>query len=127
MGRINGDLLDRTFDFAVALLDLVESLPQNNKGWVLGKQVLRSGTSVGANLREADFASSEVDFAHKCNIALKESSETEYWLLLCRRAGLLQGTAVNELISEANELTRILVTILKRTRKHVDETARTMK
>ena len=116
MGRLYGDLLERTFNFALAILNIADDLPQSTNGWVLGKQVVRSGTSVGANLREANYATTDLEFSHKCNIALKEASETEYWLLLCQHADLLGGEALEELVRETNELIRILNTIVKKTR-----------
>ncbi|MCH7546571.1 MAG: four helix bundle protein [Planctomycetes bacterium] len=117
MGRLHGDLAERTFDFSLSILKLADELPQNNKGWILGKQVIRSGTSIGANIREANHASSNVEFAHKCNIALKEAAETEYWLELCEQSGLLTETLTSDLLREVKELISILNTIVKRTRE----------
>jgi len=78
MSRIRGDLLERSFAFAVQILELVDRLPNGNKGWVLAKQLCRCGTSIGANLHEADHAFTTQDFAYKCNVALKESAETHF-------------------------------------------------
>ena len=76
MARIRGDLLGRTFEFAKSMLTIVDSLPNNNKGWEIGRQMIRCGTSVGANLREADNAQTDADFIYKCSISRKEASET---------------------------------------------------
>ncbi len=119
MGRIYGDLLERTFRFAVRIVALVDRLPNNTKGWVLGKQVLRCGTSIGANVREADQAPSPADFANKCSIARKEAGETQYWLELCKETGILTGDDVSGAINEADELKRVLATIIKTTQQKI--------
>ncbi len=113
MGRFQGDLLERTFQFAIQIVRIVDRLPNDAKGWVFAKQVLRSGTSLGTNVREADQAPSEADFAHKCSIARKEAAETQYWLELCRAVDLVGGVDVDQAIQEADELTRILASIVK--------------
>jgi four helix bundle protein len=112
MNRFKGDLPEKTFEIALRIVALLDDLPNNVKGWVLGKQLLRAGTSVGANIREADEAYSDRDFAHRCSVAKKEASESHYWLLLCREAGLLRPDAVDALIEETSEVTRILSTII---------------
>jgi four helix bundle protein len=112
MNRFKGDLPQRTFDIALQIVALLDDLPNNVRGWVLGKQLLRAGTSVGANVREADEAYSDRDFAHRWSVAKKEACETDYWLQLCREAGLLPQQAVNALIKETSEITRILSTII---------------
>ncbi len=115
MGRIQGDLKDRTFRFALSILNLADALPQGNKGWVVGKQLIRSGTSIGANVREADQAYSATDFAFKCSLALKEASETDYWLQLAIQSDLLKRETVSTLTIEVDELIRILNAIVNRT------------
>ena len=112
MNRFKGDLPEKTFEIALRIVGLLDDLPSNVKGWVLGKQLLRAGTSVGANVREADEAYSDRDFAHRCSVARKEASETDYSLRLCREAGLLRPDAVSALIEETSEVTRILSTII---------------
>lgn len=72
----------KTFEFAVSIVSFSETLQEQHK-FVVGNQLLRSGTSIGANVREAQNAESRADFIHKIKIALKEADETEYWLLLC--------------------------------------------
>ena len=115
MARFQGDLPMRTYRFALAIMSLVDQLPEGTTGWVLGKQVLRSGTGVGANVREASNAISDREFAHICNIARREASETHYWLSLCRDHGLLNGEVAVSAIREADELHRILSTIVQKT------------
>jgi four helix bundle protein len=120
MNRFKRDLPKRTFDIALQVIALLDDLPNNVKGWVLGKQVLRAGTSVGANVREADEAYSDRDFAYRCSVARKEACETDYWLQLCREAGLLPPEAVNALSKETSELTRILSTIIGKVQSRLD-------
>jgi len=79
------DLLDLTFEFALDIIDYTEQL-ESLKKYVLARQLMKSGTSIGANSREAQSVESLVDFIHKLKIAAKESEETEYWLLLCQHA-----------------------------------------
>ena len=78
----NNLVLKETFEFAVMIINYAELLNQNNK-YVISNQIIRSGTSVGANVKEAQNAESKADFIHKMKIALKEADETEYWLFLC--------------------------------------------
>ena len=78
-------IVDLTFEFALKIINYVELLEQERK-FVIARQSLRSGTSIGANVREAQNAESKVDFIHKMKIAAKEADETEYWLLLCEKS-----------------------------------------
>jgi four helix bundle protein len=121
MARIRGDLRDRSVEFAVSVLSLVDGLPNTAKGWEIGRQMVRSGTAIGANLREADNALTDADFAHKCSIARKEASEIHYWLELCQRTAMLRGEPFDAAIREADELTRILSAIVKRTQEHMSK------
>ena len=115
MTRIRGDLRERTFEFGCGILDLSSEFPHDPRGWVLAKQVIRSGTSIGANVREADNALTDADFSHKCGIARKEAAETHYWLDLCTAAGVLPAASTEKLLVEADELARILSTIVQKT------------
>src|SRR5262245_37034840 len=119
MARIQGDLRQRTFRFAASILELVDALPNNVKGWEIGKQLVRSGCGIGSKVREADNAISNADFALKCSHARKEASETNYWLELSHQAGLLVSENVIAAIQEADELTRILSTVVKNTQEHL--------
>jgi len=115
IGRFqNGDLPERTFRFAEMILDLVDQYPNNPKGWVLSKQLLRCGTSIGANVHEAAQAFTESEFAYKCSIARKEASETLYWLRLSISKRLLFGPEAQAACQEADERTRILSAIVQR-------------
>ena len=115
------DIQKRTFDFAVRIVKLVDRLPDALAGREAGKQVFRSGSSVGANVQEADGAESKKDFIHKIAIAYKEARETRYWLGVIRAAILVDDREVNELWNEADELVRILYAILKSSRSSLDQ------
>ena len=114
MGRLKGDLRDRTYNFGLLILDLVDQLPNNPKGWQLCKQIVGSGTSIGANIEEADQALTVPDFVHKCSIARKEANEALYWLRIWRDKNLMTGEAVEAAIKTADEFVRIISTIMKK-------------
>jgi len=120
MVRIQGDLLERTTRFAEQIVMLIDLMPNNVKGWELGKQLIRSGTSIGANLREADHGLSDSDFAHKCSLSREEASETFYWLDLCMWTNLLPDDRASPLLKEADELVRILQSIVRGTQNHIE-------
>jgi four helix bundle protein len=107
------DLKARTRDFALRVIRLSASLPKSAEAQVIGKQFLRSGTSVGANYREALRARSRSEYATKLNISLMELEETLYWLELLE-AAVLRNAEVNSLKAESGELCAILVTLIKR-------------
>ncbi len=99
---------ERTYKFALRIVKLVSALPRTTTSEVLGKQVIRSGTSVGANIEEAYAASTRRDFTYKMQIALKEARETHYWLRLIRDAGLVPEKWIASLLQEALEIKLIL-------------------
>ena len=119
MGRFQGDLPERSFRFAKRIIGLIDGLPNNVKGWEIGPQLLRSGTSIGANVREADHAISRPEFIQKCSIARKEAAETLYWLQLCKETELLGGEALEHPIGEADELVRVLGAVVKSTQSTI--------
>jgi len=99
----------RTKNFALRVIRVVGGLPRNVVTDVLGRQLLKSATSIGANYREAGQAESRSDFIHKIGIAAKEASETRYWIELLRESGQGSREAVEALRAEGEELLRILV------------------
>ena len=106
---------DRTLSFAVRVVKLCKFLSeQSDVTRVLYKQLIRSGTSIGANVREAQSAQSDRDFLHKLEIALKEARETEYWLILLVRADLVKEQRIRLLRQECEEIIKILVVITKK-------------
>ena len=103
----------KSFDFAVRTVNLYKHLTDNKKEFVLSKQLLRSGTSIGANVTEAQKGQSKADFHAKMQIALKEASETSYWLRLLHRTDYLSETEFKSLMADINELLRLLTAICK--------------
>jgi len=106
----------RTKAFAVQVVKEVLGFPKNAAGDVLGRQLMKSGTSIGANYREANRAQSKDDFVHKVGIAEKEASETQYWLEICEEVGIGSPASISSLEQEAGELLAILLTIGKNVR-----------
>ncbi|MBI5526037.1 MAG: four helix bundle protein [Deltaproteobacteria bacterium] len=107
------ELEERTKKFAVAVVFFVGGLPRGSVPDVLGHQLLRSGTSVGANYREANRAESKSDFAHKIAIVEKEASETVYWLELFQETGVGPPEKLRPLLDEARELLAIFTSSLR--------------
>ena len=103
----------KSLDFALRITKAYKYIVENSQEYVLSKQILRSGTSVGALVREAEFAESRNDFVHKLSIALKEANETEYWLILLKEAGCLSDAAFQSLRTDCQELIKLLVSIIK--------------
>jgi four helix bundle protein len=105
------DLAERTKEFARRIIRLYVALPKETLAQVLGKQVLRAGTSIGANYREANRARSKAEFISKIGDCLKEADETAYWLELMADEGIVRKDRLGGLRDEINELIAILVTI----------------
>jgi len=110
------DIQQRTFDFGVRIIKFVDKLPHTLSATELGRQLLKSGTSIAANMEEAKGAESKSDFIHKTSIAYKEARETRLWLGMIRAALLPNVAEIGELHQECDELVRILYTILKKSR-----------
>lgn len=109
----------KSFSFAVKIVSIYKHLNENKKEYVLCKQLLRSGTSIGANIREADNAESKSDFIHKMSIAQKETDETLYWLELLKESDYLSENDFNDLASDAAEILKILRSIILSTKKNI--------
>jgi four helix bundle protein len=108
---------EKSFAFAVRVVNAHNYLSTTHREYVLSKQMLRSGTAVGALVREAEQAESRPDFIHKLRLALKEATETEYWLLLLRETGFLTTPAFASLHHDLLELLRLLTSIINSTRR----------
>ena len=102
----------KSFEFALEIVKLYQHL-QEQREFVLSKQILRSGTSIGANVEEAIAAESRRDFVHKMKIAMKECRETHYWLRLLDQSDLVENIDFHSLLSQADELSRMLTSITK--------------
>ena len=111
------ELEKRTKEFSLILIRFLQSLPKNYLGEALGRQLLKSGTSIGANYREANRAESKADFVHKVNLSEKEAAETVYWLEICMEAGFGTSAEIERLAQEAKELLAILTTIGRNTKR----------
>lgn len=110
-------LLEKSFAFSVRIVNLYKHLCSEKKEYVLSKQILRSGTAVGALVREAQHAESKQDFIHKLSIALKEANETEYWLLLLHKTDFLQNSQFESLKIDIEELLKLLISIIKKSKE----------
>jgi four helix bundle protein len=102
-------IVEMTFEFSLMIIDYTERLEENKK-YIIGRQLLKSGTAIGANVREAQNAESKADFIHKMKIAAKEADETEYWLLLCMHSP--KYFDCSELQNKLLSITRILSKII---------------
>jgi four helix bundle protein len=100
-------------EFAIRIVKLSQFLQQEKKEFVLSRQVLRSGTAIGALIREAEFGQSKPDFTSKMSIALKEANETEYWLSLLKDTGYISENQFISLHSDCEELIAMLVSTVK--------------
>ena len=104
---------EKSFDFALRMVFLAQYLEGKRKEFVLSKQVLRSGTAIGALVREAEHAESKADFVHKMSIALKEANETLYWLELLYGGKFIDEKSFKSIGSNSEELIKLLITIVK--------------
>ena len=107
---------EKSFHFAVRIVKLCEYLGEDRKEYILSKQLLRAETSIGANVVEAQQAQSRADFVSKLSIALKEASETNYWLRLLNATDYLSEAECSSILMDCRELEKILTSILKTTR-----------
>ena len=108
----------RSYLFALRIVKAYKYLTKQKDEYVLSKQMLRSGTSIGAMMREAKFAQSRADFVNKASIALKEANETLYWIELLHDSEYIDDLSFNSLHQEADELTAILASIVKTTKEN---------
>ncbi len=115
--RQEGPLRAKSFSFALRIVKLYQYLSTEQKEFVLSKQLLRSGTAIGALVREAEQAESRADFIHKLAIALKEVNESEYWIELLHQSGSIDDTGFYSLSDDIKQLLKLLTSIIKTTRK----------
>lgn len=112
-------LRSKSFAFGLRSVKLYKFLVNEQREYVLSKQVLRSGTSIGANIVEASQAQSKSDFIHKLSVSLKEAFETEYWILLLRESEYLKPDQANSMLTDCCELQKILTASIKTARKRL--------
>ena len=117
MKSITGNrIVDLSFEFALQIISFSEQLEQKRK-FAIANQILRSGTSIGANISEAQNSESKLDFIHKLKIAAKEAEETEYWLLLCKYAD--NYPFQEDLLNQVHEIQRLLTSIIITSKKAI--------
>ena len=102
------DLKTRAYFFSIEIVKLVSNFPNEKSFWIIGDQLLRAGTSIGANIIEAKAASSKRDFTNFYNIALKSANETKYWICLLKDTGLVKAEKIQSVLKEADELSKML-------------------
>ena len=110
---------EKSFAFAIRIVKLYQYLVKEKKEFVMSKQLLRSGTSIGAMVRESEHAESKADFVHKLSIALKEANETEYWLELMTETQYLGQTQLESIQTDIIEILKLLTSILKTGKSNV--------
>ncbi len=106
----------KAYEFAIEIINIYKILTHDRKEYILSKQLLRSGTSIGANIAEANGGISNADFSAKISIAYKEALETKYWLSLLKDTGYIEENKYDILFNQADEICKILFSILRKTR-----------
>lgn len=109
-------VMNKSYTFALRIIKLYKYLVTEKKEYVLSKQLLRSGTAIGALIKEGEHAQSKADFLNKMNVALKEANETEYWIELLRDSDYLSTTESLSILDDTSELIRLLISIVKTTK-----------
>ena len=116
----NNPIAQMTKAFALRILKLCNYLGDEKKEYILSKQILRSGSSIGANIREGIYAQSKADFINKWSMALQESSETEYWLELLHESGYLSDTEYESIYDDNSKISATLINIIKKSNTSAD-------
>ncbi|NLZ95508.1 MAG: four helix bundle protein [Bacteroidales bacterium] len=109
-------IMSKSYAFALRVIKLYKYLVAEKKEYVLSKQLLRSGTAIGALVKEGEHAQSKADFLNKMNIALKEANETEYWIELLRDSEYLRQSETLSILADVSEIIKILASIVKSTK-----------
>ena len=112
-------LREKSYQFALRIIKLYQFIADEKKEFVLSKQILRSGTSIGANVEEAGHAQSKTDFIHKLSIAQKEAAETNYWLRLLRDSNFLTEKQAESLLNDCEEIQKMLTSSIKTTKANL--------
>lgn len=113
------DIKERTLEYSLRAIELYKKIQslKDGAGWIIGKQYLRSATSIGANIQEAQSGESKADFIHKYSIAQKEARESLYWLQLLGKSGILSEESIHPLSKETDEIISIITKIIVNTKK----------
>jgi four helix bundle protein len=113
MKKDNNVIVEKSYKFALRIVKMSQYVCKEKNEYVLSKQVLRSGTSIGALIQEAMHAESTADFIHKLSISYKEANETQYWILLLRDSDIIDSKSANSILKDCDEIIRILTSIIK--------------
>jgi four helix bundle protein len=113
----------KSYGFALRIIKLYQFMVDERREYVLSKQILRSGTSIGANIEESVHAQSKIDFVHKLSIAQKEANETNYWLRLLRDAGYIEEKLAESFLSDCDEIQRLLTASIKTVKSNLQKAA----
>jgi len=116
MGRKKNVVREKSFSFAIRIVKLYQYLCAEKREYVLARQVLKSGTSIGANIEEADSSISKKEFSNKISIAYKEAKETHYWLRLLIATGYINQKEFDSLFHDCEEICKLLFAIIRTTR-----------
>ena len=115
----NNVLVDKSFQFAIRTVKLYKYLCEDKKEFILSKQLLRAGTSIGANINESQDAQSKNDFVSKLSISLKEARESKYWLELLKETDYLTNKEAESILNDLEEVIKLLVSIIKTTKENI--------
>ena len=115
----NNVLVDKSFQFAIRTVKLYKYLCEDKKEFILSKQLLRAGTSIGANINESQDAQSKNDFVSKLSISLKEGRESKYWLELLKETDYLTNKEAESILNDLEEVIKLLVSIIKTTKENI--------
>jgi len=115
----NNVLVDKSFQFAIRTVKLYKYLCEDKKEFILSKQLLRAGTSIGANINESQDAQSKNDFVSKLSISLKEARESKYWIELLKETDYLTQKEADSILNDLEEVIKLLVSIIKTTKENI--------
>jgi len=119
--RLKSIVYDKSFNFAIRIVKLYEYLKTNKKEYIMSKQLMRSGTSNGANISEALEGQSKKDFIGKLHIALKEANESKYWINLLQATEYLEAKEEGSLVRDLEEIIKLLISIIKTTKNNIEK------
>ena len=119
-------LIDKTISFAARIIKLNQYLVKDKKENIISKQIVRSGTSIGANINEANYGQSKADFISKLHIALKETAETEYWIKLLKLSEYISEEMANSLLNDCLDIKRILISSINTAKENNNGISRSL-
>ncbi len=120
MEKSKSIVMNKAYAFSIHIIGLCKDMQSQKKEYVLSKQLLRSGTAIGALIMEGEHAQSKADFLNKMNVALKEANETKYWLMLLHDTGYIDDRTFEAFLPDIKEILRLLVSIVKTTKNRLN-------